>query len=152
MLELSGGSPTMARAIFAAGHMLPAFALILIAAGLGLLLEGDPPNERLLARHASASGSTSRARACSSAARGRFVAGHPGDAAGGDVPCSGGSTTSLSPREYVWLLMGWTVMCAALASTEAEDATEPQKSRPLTSTTPLAASQRSASCSACSAL
>ena len=43
VLELSGGSPTMARAIFAAGHMLPAFSLILIAAGLGLLLEGDPP-------------------------------------------------------------------------------------------------------------
>ena len=43
VLELSGGSPTMARAIFAVGHMLPAFALILTAAGIGLLLEEDPP-------------------------------------------------------------------------------------------------------------
>ena len=43
VLELSGGSPTMARAIFATGHMLPAFALLLTAAGVGLLLEGDPP-------------------------------------------------------------------------------------------------------------
>ena len=43
VLEASGGSPTMARAIFAVGHMLPCFALLLIAAGIGLLLEEDPP-------------------------------------------------------------------------------------------------------------
>ena len=33
----------MARAIFAVGHMLPAFALLLTAAGVGLLIEDDPP-------------------------------------------------------------------------------------------------------------
>jgi hypothetical protein len=44
VLELSGGSPTMARAIFAVGHMLPAFALLLTAAGVGLLLEDEPPD------------------------------------------------------------------------------------------------------------
>ena len=33
----------MARAIFAVGHMLPAFSLLIIAAGVGLLLEEDPP-------------------------------------------------------------------------------------------------------------
>ena len=43
VLELSGGSTTMARAIFAVGHMLPAFALLITAAGVGLLMEGDPP-------------------------------------------------------------------------------------------------------------
>lgn len=43
VLDLSGGSQAMARGIFAAGHMLPAFSLIAIAAGLGLLLEGEPP-------------------------------------------------------------------------------------------------------------
>jgi len=43
VLELSGGSPTMARAIFAVGHQLPAFALLITAAGIGLLLEEDPP-------------------------------------------------------------------------------------------------------------
>jgi low temperature requirement protein LtrA len=43
VLELSGGSPTMARAIFAVGHMLPSFALLLVASGVGLLLEEDPP-------------------------------------------------------------------------------------------------------------
>jgi hypothetical protein len=32
VLEASGGSPTMARAIFAVGHMLPCFALLLMAA------------------------------------------------------------------------------------------------------------------------
>ena len=49
VLELSGGSPTMARAIFAVGHQLPAFALLITAAGIGLLLEEDPP-DRPLAR------------------------------------------------------------------------------------------------------
>jgi low temperature requirement protein LtrA len=43
MLALSGGSPWIARSIFATGHMPPAFALILVAAGISLLLEGDPP-------------------------------------------------------------------------------------------------------------
>jgi len=43
VLELSGGSPTVARALFAAGHMAPAFALLLIAAGVGLLLDGEDP-------------------------------------------------------------------------------------------------------------
>jgi hypothetical protein len=33
----------MARAIFAVGHMIPAFMLIAISAGVGLLLEGEPP-------------------------------------------------------------------------------------------------------------
>jgi low temperature requirement protein LtrA len=44
VLELSGGSPTMARTIFAVGHMVPAFSLLLVAAGVGLLLEEEPPN------------------------------------------------------------------------------------------------------------
>jgi low temperature requirement protein LtrA len=30
----------------------------------------------------------------------------------------------LSPREYLWLLTAWTVMCAALATTDAEATTE----------------------------
>jgi low temperature requirement protein LtrA len=42
-LELSGGSPRTARVLFAVGHMLPAFALVLVAAGVGLLLRHDPP-------------------------------------------------------------------------------------------------------------
>ena len=42
-LKLSGGSPAVARAVFAVGQMVPAFALIVVAAGVGLLLRGDPP-------------------------------------------------------------------------------------------------------------
>ena len=42
-LKLSGGSPAVARAIFAVGQMVPAFALIVAAAGIGLLLHGEPP-------------------------------------------------------------------------------------------------------------
>jgi low temperature requirement protein LtrA len=43
VLELSGGSPTVARALFAVGHMAPAFALLLIASAVGLLLDGHDP-------------------------------------------------------------------------------------------------------------
>ena len=65
VLELSGGSPTIARAIFAVGHMLPGFALLLTAAGVGLLLEDDPPRIAYwlaVRRHRA---STCSARACS---------------------------------------------------------------------------------------
>jgi low temperature requirement protein LtrA len=41
-LELSGGSPAVARAIFAVGQMVPAFALLVAASGVGLLLREDP--------------------------------------------------------------------------------------------------------------
>jgi low temperature requirement protein LtrA len=43
LLTLAGGSPTMGRAIFAIGQMMPAFALILVASGATLLLDGDAP-------------------------------------------------------------------------------------------------------------
>ena len=64
VLELSGGSPTMARAIFAVGHMLPAFALLITAAGVGLLLEEDPPRIAYWLACVGI-GSTSPAPACS---------------------------------------------------------------------------------------
>jgi low temperature requirement protein LtrA len=41
-LKLSGGSPDVARAIFAVGQMVPAFALLVAAGGVGLLLREDP--------------------------------------------------------------------------------------------------------------
>ena len=65
VLELSGGSPTMAKALYAVGHMFPSFALLLVAAGVGLLLEGDPPRLAYRCRR-SASASTCWAPACSS--------------------------------------------------------------------------------------
>ena len=117
VLELSGGSPAIARAIFAGGHMLPAFGLILTAAGLGLLLEGgDPPRA---------------AYWLPCVGIGLYLAGTrvflaAGSRAGGVLrvvllvatfllawPAGG-----LSAHGYVWLLMAWTVMCAALGSLE----------------------------------
>jgi len=116
VLELSGGSPTMARAIFAAGHMLPAFALIIIAAGLGLLLEGDPPQIAYwlacvgigiyLAGTRVFMGASSRA---GGVIRVVLLVATFQLARLSDV---------LSAHGYVWLLMAWTVMCAALASVQ----------------------------------
>ncbi len=114
VLELSGGSPTMARAIFAVGHMLPAFALLIIAAGVGLLLEDDPPQ---IAYWLACVGigiylmgtrvflfSSSRVpgffRALLLIATFQLARLRP----------------EVSPYAYVWLLTGWMVMCAALST------------------------------------
>jgi low temperature requirement protein LtrA len=43
VLEVSGGSPAVARVIFAIGHMIPGFALLMTSAGVGLLAHHDPP-------------------------------------------------------------------------------------------------------------
>ena len=39
--------------------------------------------------------------------------------------------TILSPHGYIWLVMAWTVMCAALASTDTKDPGEELRSRGL---------------------
>ena len=45
VLQAAGGSPVVARALFAVGHMLPAFALLLMAAGVGLLLDPESADD-----------------------------------------------------------------------------------------------------------
>jgi hypothetical protein len=104
----------MARAIFAVGHMLPAFALLIIAAGVGLLLEDDPPR---IAYWLACVGiaiylmstrvflfSSSRVpgvvRALLLVATFQLARLRP----------------ELSRYGYVWLLTGWMVMCAALST------------------------------------
>jgi low temperature requirement protein LtrA len=114
VLELSGGSPTMARAIFAVGHMLPAFALLITAAGVGLLLEDDPPRIAYWL-------------ACVGA--GIYLGGTRGFLAGRSrVPRVartlllvatfqlGWLRPELTPHAYLWLLTGWMVMCAVLTT------------------------------------
>jgi low temperature requirement protein LtrA len=123
VLELSGGSPTMARAIFAVGHMLPAFALLITAAGVGLLLEEDPPR---IAYWLSCIGI------------GMYLAGTRAFLMATRVPgivrtlllvatfLLGRLEPVLSPHAYVWLLAGWVAMCALLTTRSAgtEEAVE----------------------------
>jgi low temperature requirement protein LtrA len=112
ILRLSGGSPTMARAIFAVGHMLPAFALLLVAAGVGLLLEEDPPRIAYWL-------------AC--VGMGIYLGGtrtYP--RAGARIPHACGPVLliatfvlgwlwqELTPHAYLWLLAGWVVPAAML--------------------------------------
>ena len=114
VLELSGGSPTMARAIFAVGHMLPAFALLLIAAGVGLLLEEDPPSIAYWLACVGAGIYLGGTRTFLRGAQRRPV----------PVPVRvlllvvtfqlGRLHDALSPHAYVWLLAGWMVMWAVL--------------------------------------
>jgi low temperature requirement protein LtrA len=114
VLELSGGSPTMARTIFAVGHMLPAFALLLVASGVGLLIEDDPP---VIAYWLACVGA------------GIYLLGTRAFLASGrGVPGAvrvvvliatfqlGRLHDVLSAHEYLWLLSAWVVACAALTT------------------------------------
>jgi low temperature requirement protein LtrA len=118
VLQLSGGSPSIARALFAVGHMLPAFALLLIAAGAGLLLEHDPPRIAFWL-------------AC--VGLGIYLAGTrafllaPTRLAGLARLALLVATfqlarlrPELSPHTYLWLLTAWAVMCAALTTRRGE--------------------------------
>jgi low temperature requirement protein LtrA len=114
ILELSGGSPTIAKAIFAVGHMLPAFALLITAAGAGLLLSPDPPRlaywvacigigiylggTRVFMR---SSGRVDHAvRLVVLIATFQLARLRP----------------ELAPHAYLWLLAGWVAMCAVLTT------------------------------------
>ncbi len=120
VLELSGGSTTMARAIFAVGHMLPSFALLITAAGVGLLLEEDPP-------------AIAYWLACVGA--GLYMAGtraflHSSGRISGLLRALVLVATFflarlepvLSPHQYLWLLAVWIGACAALTSRVSSDA------------------------------
>ena len=113
VLELSGGSPTMARAIFAVGHMLPAFALLLVASGVGLLLEEDPPRIAYWLACVGAGMYLAGTRA--------FLAGTarvPG-VARVVVLIATFQLARLGPElgayGYLWLVSGWVVVCAVLS-------------------------------------
>lgn len=117
VLELSGGSPTIARAIFAVGHMLPAFSLLAIAAGVGLLLEEDPPRLAYALVGVGAGIYLLGTRVFLRARRGldallrtllvvaTFMLGRLHGV--------------LSPHEFLYLATAWVVGCAALSSRRA---------------------------------
>jgi len=125
LLARSGGSPRMARAIFAGGHMIPAFALLVAAAGVGLLLGDDPtPFGFWLAGLGTAVYLTG-VRA-SMRARGRRA--HLLRAAASAISFAFGALHNvLSPSAYVWVLAAWVLFNAGLTDrttpvTEAPDA------------------------------
>ncbi len=125
VLELSGGSPTMARAIFAVGHMLPCFALLITAAGVGLLLEEEPPRIAywlgcvgigiyLLGTRVFLKAS-SRA---SGVARVLLL-----------IATFQLARLEPAPHAYLWLLAGWTVLCAVLTTRATGFSTTPRRAR-----------------------
>ena len=101
-LKLSGGSPAVARAIFAVGQMVPAFALIVAAAGIGLLLRGEPPPSAYwltcIGVGMYVSGTDGYARA--HGRRNHFAR----FAAMATIYASGALHWVLSPSIYIWLL------------------------------------------------
>ena len=119
VLRLSGGSTSIARAIFAVGHMLPAFALLMTAAGVGLLLEEDPPP---IAAWLACVG----IGIYLAGTRGFLRRAHPGRSFARFAVVFatfwlGRLEPALGAHGYVWLLMGWVVMCAALAYVDRRD-------------------------------
>ena len=125
VLELSGGSPTIARAIFAVGHMLPCFALLLVAAGVGLLLEEDPPR---IAYSLACVGfgiyllgtrvfMTARTHAGRAARLVLLIA----------IFSLGRLHETISPHAYLWVLTVLAVVCAALAMRRGEPDAEVER-------------------------
>ena len=125
VLELSGGSPTIARAIFAVGHMLPCFALLLVAAGVGLLLEDDPPR---IAYSLACVGfgiyllgtrvfMTARTNAGRAARLLLLIA----------IFSLGRLHETLSPHAYLWVLTVLAGMCAALATRRGDPGAEVER-------------------------
>ena len=114
VLELSGGSPAFARAIFAVGHMLPAFALLITAAGVGLLLEEHPPH---IAYWLTCVGVGIYLLGTRTFLRGSARV--PGAVRAVAVVATfqlGRLAPALAPHAYVWVLTGWVALCAALTS------------------------------------
>ena len=120
VLELSGGSPTMARAIFAVGHMLPSFALLLTAAGVGLLLEEDPPAIAYSLACVGAGLYMLGTRAFLN--RSRRIPGVLRALVLVATFFLGRLEGVLSPHEYLWLLAVWIGACAALTTRTSSDA------------------------------
>jgi low temperature requirement protein LtrA len=121
-LERSGGSPTMARAIFAGGHMIPAFALLVSAAGVGLLLGEDPTRFAYWLAGIGTAVYLTGARA-SMRAQGRR--GHLIRVGATAITFAFGALhTVLSPSAYLWLLAAWVAFNAGLTArtTPAPDA------------------------------
>ena len=114
VLELAGGSTTMARAIFAVGHMLPAFALLITAAGVGLLMEEDPPTIAYWLACVGVGIYLSGTRVFLMASS-RV----PGVVRALLLVATfqlGRLHHVLSPHEYLWLLTAWVTMCAVLST------------------------------------
>jgi low temperature requirement protein LtrA len=112
VLELSGGSPTLARTIFAIGHMLPAFALLIIAAGIGLLLEEDPPASAYWLPCIGIGIYLLGTRAFMFATK--RVSGFLRALIVVATFQLGRWHEDLSPHGYLWLLAVWVMLCAAL--------------------------------------
>jgi low temperature requirement protein LtrA len=112
VFELSGGSPAMAKTIFAVGHMLPAFSLLLIAAGIGLLLEEEPPDSAYWLPCIGIGIYLLGTRAFMFASK--RVSGFLRALVVIATFQLGRLHEQLSPHAYVWLLAVWVVVCAAL--------------------------------------
>jgi low temperature requirement protein LtrA len=124
-LKLSGGSPAVARTIFAAGHMLPAFALLIAAAGVGLLLGDDPAR---IGYWLTCIGTALYLAGTSNYIRSRSRHGRVLRTAALVVTYAFGVLHPLlSPAAYLWLMAAWVagnVALAALTSAAAGSAAE----------------------------
>jgi hypothetical protein len=108
----------MARAIFAVGHMLPSFALLITASGIGLLLEEEPPTIAYWLPCVGLGIYLLGTRVFMVAKDGKLrivklvllIV----------ILQLGRLHDTLSPFEYVWLVTGLAVLCAAITTLEPE--------------------------------
>jgi len=104
----------MARALFAVGHMLPSFALLITAAGVGLLLGDDPPRLAYWLACVGIGIYLASTRVF------MIAASRPGRIARLVLLLAtfqlGRLHHVMGPHAYLWLLTAWAVMCAVLTT------------------------------------
>jgi len=136
LLERSGGSPSMAHAIFAGGHMIPAFALLVSAAGVGLLLSEDPAPFAYWLAGIGAAIYLSGVRASMRAQRRRD---HLLRVAATAITFAFGALHAvMSPSAYLWLLAAWVAFNAALTARTTPPVDAPSAEAPATDATAAA--------------
>jgi low temperature requirement protein LtrA len=118
VLRLTAGSPSIARAVFAGGHMLPAFGLLITASGVGLLLGGHPPRIADWLACVGISLYLAGTRA--------FLRGTSRGPLAARIVLVVATTQlarlrpELSPHAYLWLLAAWVWGCAVLGTTSGQ--------------------------------
>jgi low temperature requirement protein LtrA len=116
LLNASGGNPALAYSLYAGGHLLPAFSLLLIAAGVGVSFQEHPPGTAAWFITAGLAAYLGGTRVFSSGSR-RWFATPARLAAVAITVCLALLQDPLGAPVTVAVTAAWAVACAAVVTT-----------------------------------